>query len=121
MYTCEHVHADQNSLQRSLACWGYMYTREHVHVHVDQQREACTHEHTRHARCSSRLVPCRLNYAWGVEFVELTNGNKGEQRRVGIVDANRDGLHGNALLSRWPLHGVSIVRIYVYVYARTAL
>jgi len=52
-----------------------------------------------------------MNYAWGVEFIELTNGNKGEQQRVGAADANREGLHGNAILSRWPLRDVSIVRM----------
>uniref|UniRef100_A0A7S0J9J3 Uncharacterized protein n=1 Tax=Calcidiscus leptoporus TaxID=127549 RepID=A0A7S0J9J3_9EUKA len=51
-----------------------------------------------------------LNYAYGVEFVELTNGNRFEQRRTKGQD-NVYGLHGNALLSRWPLSDAAIVRM----------
>lgn len=61
---------------------------------------------------TARLLAHALgfNYAWGAEFVELTAGNKLEQRRVGAL-TDRDGLHGNAVLSRWPLWNVSIVRM----------
>jgi endonuclease/exonuclease/phosphatase family metal-dependent hydrolase len=51
-----------------------------------------------------------LNYAWGVEFVELSNGNKEEQQRTS-GQTNQHGLHGNAILSRWPLHEVEVVRM----------
>eukprot|EP00923_Selenidium_pygospionis_P043118 GHVN01074300.1.p1 GENE.GHVN01074300.1~~GHVN01074300.1.p1 ORF type:complete len:223 (-),score=23.72 GHVN01074300.1:506-1174(-) len=37
-----------------------------------------------------------MNYAWGLEFVELTNGLGGE---------NKLGLHGNAILSKYCLSG----------------
>lgn len=68
-----------------------------------------------------------LNYAWGVEFLELTHGKRKEQEEIyetrhgeqcpeswagnqysGMVDAW--GLHGNAILSKWPLYNVSVVR-----------
>jgi endonuclease/exonuclease/phosphatase family metal-dependent hydrolase len=65
-----------------------------------------------------------LNYAWGVEFLELSPGNKAEtekakaasdcvqgRRGVGFtqkVDAL--GLHGNAILSKFPLTDVHVVR-----------
>ena len=51
-----------------------------------------------------------LNYAWGAEFVELTNGNAAEQQRT-RGRKNRYGLHGNGLLSRWPLGNAAIVRM----------
>ena len=51
-----------------------------------------------------------LNYAWGAEFVELTNGNAAEQHRT-RNRTNRYGLHGNGLLSRWPLSNAAIVRM----------
>ena len=50
-----------------------------------------------------------MNYAWGLEFVELTNGNKEEQNMtVGMKNAL--GLHGNAILSRCPLYNPKIFR-----------
>ena len=51
-----------------------------------------------------------LNYAWAVEFVELSNGNKAEQARTKGQE-NRYGLHGNAILSRWPLRDARVVRM----------
>ena len=51
-----------------------------------------------------------LNYAWGAEFVELTNGNAAEQHRT-RGRRNRYGLHGNGLLSRWPLSNATIIRM----------
>ena len=51
-----------------------------------------------------------FNYAWGVEFVELTNGNREEKLRTDGQE-NRHGLHGNAILSRWPLDETKIVRM----------
>lgn len=51
-----------------------------------------------------------LNYAWAPEFVELTNGNRQEQQRT-KGKHNLYGLHGNAILSRWPLRSTSVVRM----------
>ena len=51
-----------------------------------------------------------MNYAWATEFVELTNGQRQEQERVGGQE-NLYGLHGNAILSRWPLHDAAVIRM----------
>lgn len=51
-----------------------------------------------------------LNYAWGAAFVELTNGNRKEQQRTSGI-TNKWGLHGNAILSRWPLWKGAIERM----------
>ena len=40
----------------------------------------------------------KMNYAWGLEFIELTNGNHEEQNRTRTSE-NALGLHGNAILS----------------------
>ena len=40
----------------------------------------------------------KMNYAWGLEFMELTNGNHKEQNRTSYSE-NALGLHGNAILS----------------------
>ena len=50
-----------------------------------------------------------FNYAWSTEFIELTNGNREEQRRTKGKD-NKYGLHGNAILSRWPIEEAHVVR-----------
>lgn len=44
-----------------------------------------------------------MNYAYGVEFVTAAAGEKG----------NGLGMHGNAILSRYPLHNVSVFRLPV--------
>jgi hypothetical protein len=50
-----------------------------------------------------------MNYAWGLEFVELTRGNKGEQQATaGSADAL--GLHGNAILTRCRISNATVVR-----------
>jgi hypothetical protein len=50
-----------------------------------------------------------MNYAWGVEFVELTNGNREEQNTtMGLKNAM--GLHGNAILSLCPIYDPLLVR-----------
>eukprot|EP01068_Selenidium_serpulae_P016085 Selendium_serpulae@DN6265_c0_g1_i3.p1 len=41
-----------------------------------------------------------MNFAYGVEFLELTNGNVGEQRKT-AGQRNAVGFHGNAVLSRF--------------------
>ena len=51
-----------------------------------------------------------LNYAWAAEFVELTNGNREEQARTAGQE-NRWSLHGNAILSRWPIRDAKVVRM----------
>lgn len=50
-----------------------------------------------------------LNYAWATEFIELTAGTRSEQETTqGKLDAY--ALHGNAILSRFPLSNISVVR-----------
>ena len=51
-----------------------------------------------------------MNYAWATEFIELTNGNRAEQLATKGQE-NRYGLHGNAILSRWPLQDARVVRM----------
>jgi hypothetical protein len=50
-----------------------------------------------------------MNYAWGLEFVELTNGNRQEQNVTRDLK-NTMGLHGNAILSTCPLYDPILVR-----------
>jgi hypothetical protein len=50
-----------------------------------------------------------MNYAWGLEFVELTNGNWDEQNKTKDMK-NALGLHGNAILSTCPMYDPMIVR-----------
>jgi len=75
---------------------------------------------------TSRLLAhtLNMNYAWGIEFIELTAGNKEEHEFaaesrdcptewrgtsfVGKVDSR--GLTGNAILSRYPLNNVTLLR-----------
>ena len=40
-----------------------------------------------------------LNYAWGLEFIELVN------------DENETGFHGNAVFSRWPIRRAGVIRL----------
>src|SRR5687768_9457766 len=49
-----------------------------------------------------------LNYAYGVEFLELTGGELGERELYPGV--NEWGYHGNAILSRYPLKDVRMLR-----------
>ncbi len=49
-----------------------------------------------------------MNYAYGVEFVELTGGEL-EERQL-YPGANEWGYHGNAILSRYPLRNVRMMR-----------
>ena len=49
-------------------------------------------------------------YAFGVEFVELGMGDPRETQEFSGV-ANEQGLHGNALLSRWPLQKVRLIAL----------
>ena len=49
-----------------------------------------------------------MNYAHGVEFLELTGGELGERELY--PGANDWGYHGNAILSRYPLRNVAMLR-----------
>jgi len=49
-----------------------------------------------------------LGYAFGVEFVELGLGDAYETARH-EGETNLHGLHGNAILSRWPLKDVALI------------
>ncbi len=52
-----------------------------------------------------------MNDAYGVEFLELTNGNAAEiNATVGMK--NSAGYHGNAVLSKWRISNVSILRLH---------
>jgi endonuclease/exonuclease/phosphatase family metal-dependent hydrolase len=50
----------------------------------------------------------KMNYAYGVEFLELTGGEAEE--RVLYPGENEWGYHGNAILSRYPLHNLRLLR-----------
>ena len=57
------------------------------------------------------LAQClSMNYLFGVEFIELTKGNKGEQSRTRGM-SNTWSWHGNAILSKSPLSDASVVRL----------
>jgi endonuclease/exonuclease/phosphatase family metal-dependent hydrolase len=49
-----------------------------------------------------------MNYAYGVEFLELTGGELGERELY--PGPNEWGYHGNAILSRYPLKDVRLLR-----------
>jgi endonuclease/exonuclease/phosphatase family metal-dependent hydrolase len=51
-----------------------------------------------------------MHYAYAAEYLELTRGAPAERRRT-RGQTNRTGLHGNAILSRWPLHDVRRVSL----------
>lgn len=51
-----------------------------------------------------------MAHCFAVEFIELELGDARERAwHAGI--ANRDGLHGNAILSRWPVQAAGMVRL----------
>jgi len=50
-----------------------------------------------------------MNYAYGVEFLELSLG-KAADLETTTADANTWGYHGNAILSRFPLSDVRMLR-----------
>lgn len=66
------------------------------------------------ARSRNRHVPRELsrelgmNYAFAVEFVELSLGDEDERKLGG---ENAIGLHGNAILSRVPLKNIRVIRL----------
>lgn len=51
-----------------------------------------------------------MNYAWGLEFIELTIGDKGDRENTPEGLPNFDGLHGNAILSRCAIYDAVIYR-----------
>lgn len=51
----------------------------------------------------------QMNYNWGLEFVELTNGNVEEQIAM-EGQQNTLGLHGNAILSKYRLYDGIVMR-----------
>lgn len=55
-----------------------------------------------------------IGYSWAyaVEFHELTKGNRRERR---IPGENREALHGNAILSRYPLCNPTAIRLPSFV------
>jgi endonuclease/exonuclease/phosphatase family metal-dependent hydrolase len=52
-----------------------------------------------------------FSWAYALEFIELTKGNRLERRCLG---ENRHGHIGNAILSRFPLHHLQVVRLPVF-------
>lgn len=63
-----------------------------------------SNEHTTREMASA----LKMNYAYGVEFLELTGGEL--QERIDYPGRNSAGYHGNAILSKYPLHDVKLLR-----------
>jgi len=61
---------------------------------------------------TTRLMAYHLgmNYAWGLEFVELTLGDGGDRQSIGPNEQNMNGLHGNAILSKFIISNATIFR-----------
>lgn len=61
---------------------------------------------------TTRLLAYHLgmNYAWGVEFIELTLGDSGDRANINQSEENFHGLHGNAILSRCHIQEPRIFR-----------
>jgi hypothetical protein len=61
---------------------------------------------------TTRLLAYHLgmNYAWGLEFVELTLGDKGDRDNIHSSEQNFHGLHGNAILSKCKISNTTIFR-----------
>jgi endonuclease/exonuclease/phosphatase family metal-dependent hydrolase len=51
---------------------------------------------------------CGFHYLYAVEFIELTKGNHKERKSKG---ENTLGLHGNAILSKFPLKNNKLIRL----------
>jgi hypothetical protein len=51
-----------------------------------------------------------MNYAWGLEFVELTLGDQGDRDNIASSEQNFHGLHGNAILSKCMISNTTIFR-----------
>ncbi|MFH1740698.1 MAG: endonuclease/exonuclease/phosphatase family protein [bacterium] len=50
----------------------------------------------------------QMNYAYAIEYLELSGGE--EQERADYPGENEWGYHGNAILSKYPLHDVRALR-----------
>ena len=57
-----------------------------------------------------------MNYAWGLEFVELTLGDQGDRNNIDSSEQNFHGLHGNAILSKCKITNTTIFRNQVGSY-----
>ena len=57
-----------------------------------------------------------MNYAWGLEFVELTLGNKQDRESTPERLPNFNGLHGNAILTRCAIDDAVIYRNQIVDY-----
>ena len=66
------------------------------------------------ARSENRCVPRELaqalgmNYAFVTSYINLAKGNGWDVR---VAGENALGLHGNAILSRWPIENAGLVRL----------
>lgn len=68
---------------------------------------------TRNEHTTALLATCLgMDYIYGVEFVELTNGQKKEQKWAkAFGQPNSHSFHGNAILSVFPLEDVEVIRL----------
>ena len=68
---------------------------------------------TRNENTTALLANCLgVMYVYGVEFVELTNGQKKEEQYVKAYGKpNSRSFHGNAILSAFPLENFEIMRL----------
>jgi hypothetical protein len=54
-----------------------------------------------------------MNYAYGVEFLELTRGNAREINATATLGQTNDvGYHGNVAMSKWPIVETKVVRLH---------
>ena len=68
----------------------------------------------RNANTTREIARClKMNYVFAVEFLELTLGQPHERHRLRRERgaANARGLHGNAILSRFPLRHPALLRL----------
>lgn len=57
-----------------------------------------------------------MNYVWGLEFIELTLGDRGDRQSIYPSEKNFFGLHGNAILSKCQISNTTIFRNQVGSY-----
>lgn len=94
---CKHIEASAELLQRVSA--DIVLATEMDHGMARSNQRHTTRE---------LAVGLGFSYAFGVEFVELGLGDVHETT-VCAGMTNRHGLHGNAILSRWPLEDVALI------------
>ena len=51
-----------------------------------------------------------MNYAWGLEFIELTLGNKEDRQNIDSSEHNFHGLYGSAFLAKCTISNGTIFR-----------